>query len=240
MSASIGISTFPEDGKDAETLLKNADIAMYRAKDQGRNNYQFYSAQMNKHTFERLAMESSLRRAIERDEFLLHYQPKLDLRTGAIAGVEALIRWKHPDWGMVSPAQFIPLAEETGLIVQIGEWVLKTACDQSREWRDQGIPPMRVAVNLSARQFSQKTLVSDVARTISERSDPGLPRAGNHRKPGDAQPRGCGRDAAQAEGHGDHPLDRRFRHRVFLARVFEAIPDRLRQDRPLLHQGHSD
>ncbi len=104
MSASIGISTFPDDGKDAETLLKNADIAMYRAKDQGRNNYQFYSAQMNKHTFERLAMESSLRRAVERNEFLLHYQPKLDLRTGAIAGVEALVRWQHPDWGMVSPA----------------------------------------------------------------------------------------------------------------------------------------
>jgi diguanylate cyclase (GGDEF)-like protein len=168
MSASIGISTFPDDGKDAETLLKNADIAMYRAKDQGRNNYQFYSAQMNKHTFERLAMESSLRRALERDEFLLHYQPKLDLRTGAIAGVEALIRWKHPDWGMVSPAQFIPLAEESGLIVQIGEWVLKTACDQSRAWREQGIPPMRVAVNLSARQFTQKTLVSDVAKTIAQ------------------------------------------------------------------------
>jgi len=168
MSASIGISTFPEDGKDADTLLKNADIAMYRAKDQGRNNYQFYSAQMNKHTFERLAMESSLRRAIERDEFLLYYQPKLDLRTGAIAGVEALIRWKHPDWGMVSPAQFIPLAEETGLIVQIGDWVLRSACDQSRKWREQGIPPMRVAVNLSARQFTQKTLVSDVAKIIAQ------------------------------------------------------------------------
>jgi len=121
MSASIGIST-SRRRKDAETLLKNADIAMYRAKDQGRNNYQFYSAQMNKHTFERLAMESSLRRAVERNEFLLHYQPKLDLRTGAISGVEALVRWQHPDWGMVSPAQFIPLAEETGLIVQIGEW----------------------------------------------------------------------------------------------------------------------
>jgi len=168
MSASIGISTFPEDGRDAETLLKNADIAMYRAKDLGRNNYQFYSAQMNKHTFERLAMESSLRRAVERNEFLLHYQPKLDLRTGAIAGVEALVRWQHPDWGMVSPAQFIPLAEETGLIVQIGEWVLKTACEQNKRWRDQGIPPMRVAVNLSARQFTQKTLLSDVARIIAQ------------------------------------------------------------------------
>src|SRR5712692_10425180 len=168
MSASIGISTFPDDGADVETLVKNADIAMYRAKDQGRNNYQFYSAQMNKHTFERLAMESSLRRAVERNEFLLHYQPKLDLRTGAIAGVEALVRWKHPDWGMVSPAQFIPLAEETGLIVQIGEWVLKTACEQSRQWRDQGIPALRVAVNLSARQFTQKTLLSDVAKTIAQ------------------------------------------------------------------------
>jgi diguanylate cyclase (GGDEF)-like protein/PAS domain S-box-containing protein len=168
MSASIGISTFPDDGKDSETLLKNADIAMYRAKDQGRNNYQFYSAQMNKHTFERLAMESSLRRAVERNEFLLHYQPKLDLRTGAIAGVEALVRWQHPDWGMVSPAQFIPLAEETGLIVQIGEWVLKAACEQNKQWRDQGIPALRVAVNLSARQFAQKTLLSDVARIIAQ------------------------------------------------------------------------
>ncbi|HET7201288.1 MAG TPA: EAL domain-containing protein [Burkholderiales bacterium] len=168
VSASIGISTYPDDGADAETLLKNADIAMYRAKDQGRNNYQFYSAQMNKHTFERLAMESSLRRALEKNEFVLHYQPKLDLRSGAIAGVEALVRWRHPDWGMVSPAQFIPLAEETGQIVQIGEWVLKTACEQSRMWRDQGIPAMRVAVNLSARQFGQKTLLADVARTIAE------------------------------------------------------------------------
>src|SRR5438128_2071538 len=143
-------------------------IDLDRAKDQGRNNYQFYSAQMNKHTFERLAMESSLRRAVERSEFLLHYQPKLDLRTGAIAGVEALVRWQHPDWGMVSPAQFIPLAEETGLIVQIGEWVLKAACEQNRRWRDQGIPPLRVAVNLSARQFAQKTLLSDIAKTIAQ------------------------------------------------------------------------
>jgi len=168
VSASIGISTFPDDGADAETLLKNADIAMYRAKDLGRNNYQFYSAQMNKHTFERLAMESSLRRAVERNEFLLHYQPKLDLRTGAIAGVEALVRWQHPDWGMVSPAQFIPLAEETGLIVQIGEWVLRTACEQSRKWREEGIPALRIAVNLSARQFAQKTLLRDVGKIIAE------------------------------------------------------------------------
>jgi diguanylate cyclase (GGDEF)-like protein len=167
-SASIGIAIAPDDGSDIEMLLKNADIAMYRAKDQGRNNYQFYSSQMNKHTFERLAMESSLRKATERGEFLLHYQPKLHLETGAISGVEALVRWRHPDLGMVSPAQFIPLAEETGLIVQIGEWVLRTACEQGREWREAGLPPFRIAVNLSARQFAQKTLLSDVARIMDE------------------------------------------------------------------------
>jgi diguanylate cyclase (GGDEF)-like protein len=171
-SASIGIAIAPDDGADVEMLLKNADIAMYRAKDQGRNNYQFYSSQMNKHTFERLAMESSLRKATERGEFLLHYQPKLHLETGAISGVEALVRWRHPDLGMVSPAQFIPLAEETGLIVEIGEWVLRTACEQGRTWREAGLPPFRIAVNLSARQFAQKHLLSDVARIMDETGIP--------------------------------------------------------------------
>lgn len=167
ITASIGISAFPDDGMDADTLLKNADIAMYRAKDQGRNNYQFYSAQMNTHTFERLAMETSLRRAVERNEFLVHYQPKVDLRTEAITGVEALVRWQHPDWGMVSPLQFVPLAEETGLISKIGERVLETACEQSRRWRDAGIAPMRMAVNLSARQFNQESLLRDIAGVIA-------------------------------------------------------------------------
>ena len=163
ITASVGIATYPDDGADAEALLKNADIAMYRAKEQGRNNYQFYSAQMNKHSFERLAMETSLRRAVERGEFLVQYQPKQSLRTGAITGMEALVRWKHPDWGVVSPAQFVPLAEETGLIAQIGDWVLRTACAQSREWRAMGVPPLRIAVNLSARQFSRESLVKDIA-----------------------------------------------------------------------------
>ncbi len=167
-SASIGIAIAPEDGADVEMLLKNADIAMYRAKDQGRNNYQFYSSQMNKHTFERLAMESSLRKAIERGDFLLHYQPKLHLESGTISGVEALVRWQHPDLGMVPPAQFIPLAEETGLIGQIGEWVLRTACEQGRKWRETGLPPIRIAINLSARQFAQKNLLADVARIMEQ------------------------------------------------------------------------
>jgi diguanylate cyclase (GGDEF)-like protein/PAS domain S-box-containing protein len=171
-SASIGIAIAPDDGADVEMLLKNADIAMYRAKEQGRNNYQFYSAQMNKHTFERLAMESSLRKATERGEFLLHYQPKLHLETGAISGVEALVRWRHPDMGMVPPVQFIPIAEETGLIGQIGEWVLRTACEQGRKWREAGLPAFRIAVNLSARQFAQKNLLADVARIMAETSIP--------------------------------------------------------------------
>ena len=171
-SASIGIAIAPDDGADNDMLLKNADIAMYRAKEQGRNNYQFYSSQLNKHTFERLAMESSLRKATERGEFLLHYQPKLHLETGAITGVEALVRWRHPDLGMVSPAQFIPLAEESGLIGRIGEWVLRTACEQGRRWRDIGLPPFRIAVNLSARQFAQKHLLADVARIMDETGIP--------------------------------------------------------------------
>jgi diguanylate cyclase (GGDEF)-like protein/PAS domain S-box-containing protein len=168
LSASIGISTFPDDGKDAQTLLKNADIAMYRAKDKGRNTFQFYSSEMNVHSVERLAMESSLRVALERGEFLLHYQPKVEINTGRMVGMEALIRWRHPELGLVFPEQFIPLAEETGLIVPIGEWVLRTACLQNRAWQQQGMRPLRIAVNLSARQFMQERLLEDVAEVLEQ------------------------------------------------------------------------
>ncbi len=168
ISASIGISTYPADSKDMQSLLKNADISMYRAKEQGKNNYQFYSAQMNVHTHARLAMESDLRCALQGQEFLLHYQPKVDIRSGRIAGVEALVRWQQPAKGLIPPAQFIPLAEETGLIVPIGEWVLNAACAQNKSWQDQGLLPLRMAVNLSARQFSQENLVQDVARILGE------------------------------------------------------------------------
>lgn len=167
LSASVGISVFPEDGTDVDTLLQNADAAMYRAKGQGGNVYQFYSAEMNKHTFERVALESSLRHAIERNQLLLHYQPKIDMRTGRVTGAEALVRWQHPDLGIVSPAQFIPLAEETGLIVHIGEWVLTAACKQFRMWQELGVPLPRIAVNLSARQFLNESFLRDTKRIIS-------------------------------------------------------------------------
>src|SRR6266568_3234606 len=143
-------------------------ISTYRAKEEGKNNFQFYSKELNEHSFERLTMESSLRRALERNEFELHYQPKVDLRTGRITGVEALLRWHHPDLGMVSPAQFIPMAEETGLIVPIGKWVLRTACRQHKAWQDQGLPRLSVAVNLSARQFSDENLLQDITSIVKE------------------------------------------------------------------------
>jgi diguanylate cyclase (GGDEF)-like protein/PAS domain S-box-containing protein len=166
VTASIGISTYPTDGEDGATLLKNADIAMYRAKEQGKNNVQFYAPAMNSHSVERLSLESGLRSALQREEFLLHYQPKVDIASGRITGMEALVRWKRPESGMVSPAEFIPLAEETGLIVSIGEWVLKAACTYNHKWQRQGPAPLKVAVNLSARQFAQASLVRDVARIL--------------------------------------------------------------------------
>jgi len=166
VTASIGICMFPTEAQDELALMKNADIAMYRAKEDGKNNYKFYSEEMNIHTFERLALEASLRRGLERSEFLLQYQAKLDLHTGKITGVEALVRWQHPEMGMVPPAQFIPLAEETGLIVPIGRWVLNTACAQNVAWQRQGLPPVHMAVNLSARQFADEDLVEDIAAAL--------------------------------------------------------------------------
>jgi len=168
LTASIGISTYPADSEDLQGLLKNADIAMYRAKELGRNNFQFYSAQMNIHTLERLALESGLRRALERNEFVLHYQPKVDIHSGRISGMEALLRWQHPTMGLIPPMKFIPLAEETGLIVPIGEWVLRTACARNKSWQEQGLPPLCVSVNLSARQFTHENLLQDVARVLNE------------------------------------------------------------------------
>ncbi len=168
MSWSVGISFYPMDGRDAATLLKNADTAMFRAKQQGRNNYQFYSPAMNAKALERLVLENSLRHALERNEFRVYYQPIVDVKSGEITGAEALLRWEHPNLGLISPGEFIPLAEETGLIVPIGEWVLKTACKQNQSWQAKGYDPIRVTVNLSARQFQHEDLVEMVKETLKE------------------------------------------------------------------------
>jgi diguanylate cyclase (GGDEF)-like protein len=168
VTASIGISTYPQDGLDEQTLTKNADIAMYQAKAEGKNNFQFYSQKLNANSLERLTLESSLRHALERSEFRLHYQAKRDIASGKITGMEALLRWQHPDLGTVAPMQFIPVAEETGLIIPIGKWVLKTVCLQCIAWRRQGLPPLSIAVNLTARQFLDEQLLSDVTSILTE------------------------------------------------------------------------
>ena len=166
-AGSIGIALFPYDGDDADTLIKNADTALSRAKEQGRNHYQFYTEDLNATAFERLMLESRLRKALEQGEFVIHYQPKVSLTDGRIVGVEALLRWRHPDLNLVPPSEFIPLAEETGLIVPIGEWVLATACVEVKRWHRMGFEPLDLAVNLSARQFQQRNLTEAIAAAIA-------------------------------------------------------------------------
>ena len=166
VTASIGISTYPQHGLDEQTLTKNADIAMYRAKAEGKNNYQFYSEELNANSLERLTLESSLRHALERNEFRIHYQAKRDIASGHITGMEALLRWEHPDLGTVAPMQFIPIAEETGLIILIGKWVLKTVAAQNVAWQKEGLPALVVAVNLTARQFRDDELLRDLTSIL--------------------------------------------------------------------------
>ncbi len=168
VTTSLGIAFYPNDGKDAQTLLKNADAAMYQAKEWGRNSYRFYTSTMNARALERLVLEAQLRRTVEREEFAVYYQPQVNLKTGKVVGVEALIRWQHPELGLVLPGNFIRLAEETGLITSISKWVLKTACTQNKAWQDAGLPPLRIAVNLSARIFRQENLIDTVAHTLEE------------------------------------------------------------------------
>lgn len=168
VTASIGISISPKDGEDVETLLRNAETAMYRAKEQGRYTYQFYTDEMNAKSLARMNLESHLRRALERDEFSVYYQPKVSMTSGLLTGMEALIRWQSPELGNVPPDAFIPLAEETGLILPIGAWVLKTACAQTKAWHDAGLPPVCIAVNLSPRQFRQHDISSAIAECLAE------------------------------------------------------------------------
>jgi diguanylate cyclase (GGDEF)-like protein/PAS domain S-box-containing protein len=165
---SIGVSIYPDDAEDAETLINNADTAMYHAKEAGRNNYQFFRQEMNIRAVERQFIEGSLRVALERNEFSLHYQPKMDLGSGTIIGVEALLRWRHPERGFIPPAQFVPIAEDTGLILPIGKWVLREACRQARAWIDAGLQPVQIAVNISAVEFRSKDFVETVRTILNE------------------------------------------------------------------------
>jgi diguanylate cyclase (GGDEF)-like protein len=168
ITTSIGISLYPEDGMDAETLIKNADTAMYQAKEQGRDNYQLFNAYINAKALQRIALEHGLRRALLNDEMKVHYQPIFDFRAGKIVGMEALLRWTHPDMGPIPPSVFIPLAESTGLMSPIGQWVLRTACRQAKEWHDQGFRNLSLAVNLSVTQLQQPDLVARVKEVLEE------------------------------------------------------------------------
>lgn len=168
ITASVGISLYPDDGQDSQTLLKNARAALYRAQRQGGDGYQFYTADMNEKTLRRLTLENRLRRAVEREELVVFYQPKIDINTNRIVGMEALVRWQSPELGLVSPAEFIPLAEDSGLIVPVGEWVLRAACAQNKLWQDGGLSRLCVAVNISARQFQQQNLSAKISQILGE------------------------------------------------------------------------
>jgi diguanylate cyclase (GGDEF)-like protein len=168
ITASIGISVFPAGGADVETLLKNADVAMYLAKEQGRNNCQLYCAAINDNAVGRMRMQSDLRRAVKGKEFVAYYQPQVELKSGRIVGAEALVRWKHPEFGLLAPSEFIPLAEETGIIGELGEFLLHTACAQNKAWQEAGFPPIRMSVNISTYQFVQKGFIGMLKRILQE------------------------------------------------------------------------
>ena len=168
VTCSMGLATFPNDGRDAETLIRNADAAMYQAKTAGRDNFQYFTEAMNAEAHERLSLQLELREAVAAEQFILHYQPEVDLKSGQVFAVEALVRWNHPVRGLLSPDRFIGLAEDSGLIVPIGDWVLRTACRQNRAWQDAGLPPIRVCVNVSARQFRDKTWIDRVRAALDD------------------------------------------------------------------------
>ena len=173
VSASIGIAIYPRDGANMDSLIKHADIAMYNVKDTGKNNYRFYSDDMTTPYFQNLSLETGIHKALENDEFDLMYQPQINIKTGEIVGVEALLRWDHPEHGAITPAEFIPFAEETGMIVEIGHWVLRAACAQLKHWRDIGLPEIRMSINMSARQLAEKQIVKHISRLLKDYNIPG-------------------------------------------------------------------
>ena len=235
LSASVGICTYPEEGRDAQTLLANADIAMYRAKAQGGNSFCFYSAQMNFHSLERLALEAGLRRALERGELRVYYQPKIDVASSRMTGVEALLRWEHPELGLLSPEKFIPIAEETGLIVPIGLWVIRNVCERSKAWQARGMATLSVAVNLSARQFRQESLVADLEEILRATGTPGAVLELEITESMVMQdPERAAEQMDALRRMGVRLAIDDFRHRLLVARLPEALSHQQPQDRPRL------
>jgi diguanylate cyclase (GGDEF)-like protein len=173
VSASIGISIYPRDGTNMDNLIKHADIAMYHVKDKGKNGYQFYSDDMTTPYFQNLSLETGIHKALDNDEFHLMYQPQINIKSGEIVGVEALVRWEHPEHGPITPAEFIPFAEETGMIVDIGHWVLRNACAELKRWRDAGLPEIRMSINMSARQLAEKDIVKRISNMLKDYGIPG-------------------------------------------------------------------
>ena len=238
-SPSIGIAVFPADGDDADALLENADIAMYRAKQRGRRTYCTYDRSMNDQSRAKLALESQLHTAIERGELRLHYQPKVHLPSGRVLGMEALLRWDHPTLGLLQPAEFIPLAEESGLIVPVGEWALEEACRQNQEWIAAGFAPLVVAVNLSLRQFQQQRIEDVTARILrSTGMDPTLLELEVTESLAMQDPESVCATLEDLKALGVHVLDRRLRHGLLRAEPPHRVPHRQAEDRQVVRRDH--
>jgi diguanylate cyclase (GGDEF)-like protein len=238
VSVSVGISIYPFDGEDTETLMKHADVALYRAKETGRNTYEVYSPALNEAALERLTLGTSLRHAVDREEFLLEYQPQVDVVSGKVVGSEVLVRWARADGTVLPPAQFVPVAEDTGLIVRIGDWVLRQACAQAQAWRAAGLPPVQLAVNLSAQQFQRPNLIADVRpHPRRDRPRPLRPRAGADRERHHAEPRDGGVHPAPSAVDGRRHRGGRLRDRLLVALLPAQASDQRAQDRPLLRAG---
>ena len=239
VTSSLGVATYPNDGRDADALLANADAAMYRAKDVGRDNFQFYTAELNTKAHEKFLLQEELRNAVARSEFVLHYQPQVDLRTGRVFAVEALVRWNHPKLGVVPPIKFIPMAEETGLIVPIGDWVLQEACRQTKAWQDAGLPPIGVRERLGSAIHGEESRRPRRQCAQGQRSRRQISRAGSDGKPDHAGRRSGGRDHGGIATAGRSAFDRRFRNRILQSQRAEELPGLATENRQVVYRRSS-